>query len=574
MYKYIKKRDGRTEDFKTDTFNQAIENAATAVGHIIDIDVVSETAIQILKENNTSDTTTVEESLDAIEISLMKNNYPDVAKAFIIYRNKHARQREQNSVFTKAIDLISLDFEIKGNAAEFLWEIAHITSYYYSLYKILPQKITHYFTENYIWIHSLPYFGRTIRNISYDLEEVFKTEYFKKKNMNPPKRVMVLMNHIIQLDSAIHDDIGGEHVYQNFDISINNLIENLSQKPNKSDIQQAAEYFVYTLNNASVTHTRNKVKTPCINIGKNTSEPGNIFIECMLDSLLKISENGVYGLPYIVYKINNNNWSDDSNNKNILHKTITLAQKRGNVSFVWDNNEEEDNVYFSNGLKNQTSQSVNLQLTLNLPKIALNSKDNNLYGNINLILDIIDEIVSMNTKMLNERTIDNFPTINQFKINEKYYSGETKFSNIFNDSIIVIGMFGLMEAIKILNPDLSLLESSEQAELITNKLKKRIHLQNKKYKLMPIYDLKIVNAIYDGEKQRSQLSNKGITGYSPGITLLPIGYNVKDRINLEEKTYANFDMPVQVLILKDRDKGEILEGIQKIKDKNAMITII
>lgn len=575
MFSRIQKRDGTIEEFNIEKFQSAIENAAEAVGQLMDIDKIAADAIALLERQAAgADITSVENSLNAIEISLMQNNYVDVAKAFIIYRNRHSRVREQNSVFTKAIDDVSLDFEIRGNAAEWLWEVAHITSYCYTIYKILPQQISHYFTENYIWIHSLPYFGRTIRNISFDLAEVFSSNYFKSKHIKPAKRLMVLINHLLQVDDAIHDDIGGEHVYRDFDISLDKLITALPQKPSKTDLQQAAEYFVYTLNNKSITHTTDKLNTPCINIGLNSGELGNLFIKYMLEALLRISDRSTGSqLPFIVYKVQDGvNWSDEDPNFGLFSNCLALAQHRGNVNFIWAE-PTDDRVFYSNGIAQDSSRAVNMQLTLNLPKIAFNSRGN-FYENLNNIMNITDEIINLQGELLGGRTAENFPTLSKLCINGKVYSGEEKFSNIFQESNIAIGITGLLETVKIINPNASFTEMSEIATEILRKIKKRVRLQNRQYRLISTYDLKITNALFENDRQRQGFIQSGVSRYSPGITLLPIGYNIRDRINLEKVLYDNFDMPVPVLIQRDKSREEILEGIMQLKNSNAFIAVI
>lgn len=573
-FKKILKRDGRVEEFDYNVFKVAIESAALAVGNVIDIDEVAQTALKHLSEENTTDTTSVEAALDAIEISLMKYEYSDVAKAFIIYRNKHARAREQSSVFTQAIDTINLDFEIKGNAAEWLWNVAHVTSYYYTLYNILPQRLSHYFTENYIWIHGLPYFGKTIRNISFDVENFLDSTYLEKKNIKPPKRIMVAMNHILQANDAVHDDIGGEQVYANFDVSMDNVINRLPQKPKKTDLQQAAEYLVYTLNNKSITHTI-KTKTPCLNIGLNIGEQGQIFINYLISALLRLNEKSdKFDLPYIVFKMHPEiSMESEAPNHELFNNCLRLARRRGNVSFIWTE-KDDNNAYYSNGIKTPVSQSTSLQLTLNLPKIALNSKGN-FYENLDNIITIAEDIITTQKEYLEKRTLENFPNIKNFPVNGyQYVSGENRFSNVFRDCWVMIGITGLSEALKILNPNASFSEIDTLAQETTTRIKKRIHLQNKNYKLMSSYDLKITNSLYENDRQRTIFNQMGINRYSPGITLLPVGYNIKDRINLEKNCYNNFDMPVPVLIQREHEESEILEGITKIMQKNAILTVI
>ena len=572
MFTKIQKRDGTFEDFSLEHFTNAVESAASAVNENIDAYKIARDALTIL-EGQHSDTsiTTVEDALDALEISLMKNGHVNVAKAFIIYRNHHNRTREQNSVFTKAIDNVSLNFEIRGNAAEWLWEVAHTSSYYYTLYKILPQRISHYFTENYIWIHGLPYFGRTLRNISYNLHEIFNSTYFEQRNMNPAKRVNVLVNHILQLMESIHDDIGGEQVYNHFDTSIEKLINRLPQNPTKAEIQQAAEYFIYALNNKSRSHTSNTITGPCLNIGLEQGENSRIFIKYMIKTIdqINLSHRNNIASPSISYILHDEvNCNEDAPNYDIFISVLNLAAKRGNITFT----REQDKVTFSSGYNNEVNQSVNLQLTLNLPKIALNSKGN-FYDSFHNVINVVEEIVTLNQEMLSGKDVDNFPTISKLPINNQLYDSSEKFSKLLERGQTVIAITGLVEAIKILNPEANFTEISSLAEELLTKIKKRIYLQNKEYKLMVSNDMKITNGLFNGERQRPILSQKGITQYSTGISILPNGYSVKDRIEIEKSLYSDFDIPVPVIIQKEKGRDEILDGINVSRDLNVNILI-
>lgn len=570
----IQKRDGTIEEFNINKFSRAIERAADAVGRLIDINIATEESLVILKKNHPPQTLlTVEDVLNSIEVALLKLEYFDVAKAFIIYRNRHNRMREQNSAFTKSIDNVSLDFEIKGNAASWLWEVAHASSYCYTIYKILPQRISHYFTENYIWIHNLPYFGRTIRSFSGNIIDIFDSAFLNKKGIKPAKRAVVLTNHLLQVFDSIHDDIAGEHAYKDFDIAINELLSNLPQEPTKTELKQAAEYFVYSLNNRASTHTTNKMNSPCLNIGLNENEMGNLFIGYMFDAILRMSkDNIINALPYIVFKIKDGiNWNEEDKSFNLLNSALNIAVNRGNISFIWAD-KINDTILFSNGIALKENLTTNLQLTLNLPKIALNS-DGNFYGNLDNIINISEEIISLNRKMLSERTADNFPTMSKLKINNVIYSGTERFSNIFQNSQTIIGITGLVDAIKILNPNISFNEIPDVAEEMLKKIQKRIHLQNGNYKLLAAYDLKINGFLYNEDRQKKKLIDLGITNFSPGISILPLGYGVKDRILLEQKMYDKFDFPVNVIVQKEKGKEEILDGIIAVNNKNAFISV-
>jgi ribonucleoside-diphosphate reductase beta chain len=105
----IIKRDYETSEFVLNKITNAIEKAMISVGNgtRIDAENISENVLQSLlnrKENHVNYVPTVEQVQDIVEDTLMHSAFPDVAKAYILYRNEQARNRKTN-VFEKRINL-------------------------------------------------------------------------------------------------------------------------------------------------------------------------------------------------------------------------------------------------------------------------------------------------------------------------------------------------------------------------------------------------------------------------------------------------------------------------------------
>ena len=94
------KRDGRKQNFKLEKVENAIRSAFNAC-EVIDEELIQEITNNI-KEKFQNDAH-VEEIQDQIEIELMKSKYPNVAKAFITYREERTRERDINSELNKKI---------------------------------------------------------------------------------------------------------------------------------------------------------------------------------------------------------------------------------------------------------------------------------------------------------------------------------------------------------------------------------------------------------------------------------------------------------------------------------------
>jgi ribonucleoside-diphosphate reductase beta chain len=105
----IIKRDYETSDFVLNKITNAIEKAMISVGNgtRIDAENISNNVMRSLverKQNHVDYVPTVEQVQDIVEDSLMQSAFPDVAKAYILYRNEQARNRKTN-IFEKRINL-------------------------------------------------------------------------------------------------------------------------------------------------------------------------------------------------------------------------------------------------------------------------------------------------------------------------------------------------------------------------------------------------------------------------------------------------------------------------------------
>ena len=87
---YIIKRDGKREPFSIDKIRSAITKAFISVGSF----ATQESMINILSRLNIYDGIQEEEIQNQVERSLMAERYYEVAKAFILYRQKHYEDRE------------------------------------------------------------------------------------------------------------------------------------------------------------------------------------------------------------------------------------------------------------------------------------------------------------------------------------------------------------------------------------------------------------------------------------------------------------------------------------------------
>ncbi len=108
MIDRIRKRGGRLEAFDQRKITDAISKAFAEVRGAVDEAVpkgLSDQVVAKLNERFANKTPSVEEIQDIVEDTLVRNDYGDVAKAYILYRNRHAVMRDYKRFFGVVDDL-------------------------------------------------------------------------------------------------------------------------------------------------------------------------------------------------------------------------------------------------------------------------------------------------------------------------------------------------------------------------------------------------------------------------------------------------------------------------------------
>lgn len=100
MEQFIIKRDGKKETFSILKIKSAISKAFLSVGSFASEEVLT----SILSRLSISNNMTVEEIQNQVEIALMAERYYNVAKSFMLYRQKHLEDREVRDKLKFLID--------------------------------------------------------------------------------------------------------------------------------------------------------------------------------------------------------------------------------------------------------------------------------------------------------------------------------------------------------------------------------------------------------------------------------------------------------------------------------------
>ena len=118
MEKMIVKRDGSVEKFDESKIFKALKKAFIAANITFNENEVNELVSDIVKVTN-GDTVSVEEIQDLVEKELMDKHYYEVAKLYIIYREKRNKLRQYRIALNNLVPSYNLNKTLKDIQREF-----------------------------------------------------------------------------------------------------------------------------------------------------------------------------------------------------------------------------------------------------------------------------------------------------------------------------------------------------------------------------------------------------------------------------------------------------------------------
>ena len=279
MFEKIRKRDGRIVKFDPERITNAISKAGAATGEF-DRDVAKKLTIKVLtiaQQVIKDRIPTVEEIQDIVEEVLMASPYRKTAKAYIIYREQHARIREIISkANTNLVDqyLNKIDWEVNENS-NMSFSLQGLNNYIsskisrvYWLNKIYPEEIRKAHIEGDFHIHDLGLLS--VYCVGWDLLDLL-SEGFKgasgKIESRPAKHFGSALGQIVNFFYTLQGEAAGAQAFSNFDTFLAPFIryDNLSYK----EVKQALQEFLFNLN----VPTRVGFQTPFTNITLDLRPP-------------------------------------------------------------------------------------------------------------------------------------------------------------------------------------------------------------------------------------------------------------------------------------------------------------
>ncbi|MCM8820707.1 MAG: ribonucleoside triphosphate reductase [Candidatus Omnitrophica bacterium] len=258
MFDRIKKRNGEIVKFEAEKITNAIYKAGQATGEFgMDIAKkltlrVLDLAIDIIGDKIPS----VEEIQDIVEDVLITSPYKKTAKAYIIYREQHARLRE---ITTKAnLDLVNqyltkIDWRVQENS-NMSFSLQGLNNYVssevtktYWLNSIYPPEVRFAYINGDIHIHDLGCLS--VYCVGWDLQDLL-TVGFKgavgKVESKPAKHFRTALGQIVNFFYTLQGEAAGAQAFSNFDTLLAPFIryDGLGYK----DVKQALQEFIFNMN--------------------------------------------------------------------------------------------------------------------------------------------------------------------------------------------------------------------------------------------------------------------------------------------------------------------------------------
>ncbi len=284
----IRKRDGKIEPFDPARIAAALLAAGRAAGEF-----ESETArgltLQVLRlaqAGLSHPVPTVEQIQDLVEEVLLSSPYHKAAKAFILYRDRHARMRE---MVTKAdVDLVDsyldrLDWKVQENS-NMAYSLQGLNNYVssevskvYWLNNIYMPEVRQTHDSGAIHVHDLGLLS--VYCVGWDLQDLLRSGFRGapgKAESRPAKHFRSALGQIVNFFYTLQGEAAGAQAFSNFDTLLAPFIRR--DGLGYDEVKQCLQEFVFNVNVA----TRVGFQTPFTNVTLDLQPPSTLANEAVV----------------------------------------------------------------------------------------------------------------------------------------------------------------------------------------------------------------------------------------------------------------------------------------------------
>ena len=572
MYK-VKKRNGKIVDFEIKKISEAMKKAFDASDKKIDDDVVDFLAIKVTSDFESKikdDVISVEDIQDSVENVLIKGDYTEVAKAYILYRKLHEKMRNVKSTaldYKNVVDnyLNVNDWRVKENSTVtysvgglILNNSGAITANYW-LSEVYDEEIANAHKNCDIHIHDLSML--TGYCAGWSLKQLIKEGLGGvpgKITSSPAKHLYTLSNQMVNFLGIMQNEWAGAQAFSSFDTYLAPFVkkDNLSYK----EVKQAIQSFVYGVN----TPSRWGTQAPFTNITLDWTVPNDLaelnaivggeeqdfkykdcqkemdmvnkaFIEIMIEG----DANGRgFQYPIPTYSITKDfDFSETENNKLLFEMTAKYGTPYFS-NYINSDMEPSDvrsmccrlrldlrelrkksGGFFGSG---ESTGSVGV-VTINMPRIAYLAKDEkDFFERLTHLMDISAKSLKIKRNVITKL------------LDEGLYPYTKRYLGSFNNHFSTIGLVGMNEAClnaSWIKKDMTEKEAQEFTKKTLNFMREKLSDYQEKYG--DLYNLEATPA--ESTSYRLAKKDKALypdiitasddeTPYYTNSSHLPVGY--------------------------------------------------
>lgn len=278
-FKTIKKRDGRIVPFDPYKISNAIEKAGFATGEFgrATAEKLMRRVLWQVERMPAHHSPSVEEIQDLVEDVLLGSFYKKTAKAYILYRDQHAKLRDM--VSTAQVDLMErylglADWQVQENS-NMTYSLQGLNNYVsseiskvYWLNKIYPPEVARAHQRGDFHIHDLNVLS--VYCVGWDLHDLLSRGFCGargKIESKPAKHFRSALGQVTNFFYTLQGEAAGAQAISNFDTMLAPFIR--YDKLSYLEVRQAMQEFVFNIN----VPTRVGFQTPFTNVTIDLQAP-------------------------------------------------------------------------------------------------------------------------------------------------------------------------------------------------------------------------------------------------------------------------------------------------------------
>ena len=484
MYK-VRKRNGKIVSFNIEKISEAIIKAFESLDKDYDKDVIDFLALKVTSDFNdkiSDNIIGVEDIQDSVERVLIKAEYADVAKTYILYRKLHEKQRAMDGAlldYKKVVNsyLNVSDWRVKENSTVtysvgglILSNSGAITANYW-LSEVYPEAIANAHRNCDFHLHDLSML--TGYCAGWSLKQLIQEGLGGvpgKITSAPAKHLSTLTNQMVNFLGIMQNEWAGAQAFSSFDTYLAPFVK--KDKLTYKQVKQAIQSFVYGVN----TPSRWGTQAPFTNITLDWTVPNDLaelnaivggkecnfkYIDCQkemdminkafIEIMIEGDANGRgFQYPIPTYSITKDfNWEETENNKLLFEMTAKYGTPYFS-NYINSDMEPSDvrsmccrlrldlrelrkksGGFFGSG---ESTGSIGV-VTINMPRIAYTSKnEDEFYDRLEHLMNLAAESLKIKRNVVTKL------------LDEGLYPYTKRYLGTFNNHFSTIGLVGMNEA--------------------------------------------------------------------------------------------------------------------------------